>query len=328
MDFYITKVFRSICDDVQMLIDVYQITPHCQPVGRPFLECFTEGLAAVVEKESTEIIPALHYSDSFTAPRIDYASNKTSNNELSWKMSWEFVHSIILQFCAEELSQYPFWAAKVALSTTDINAWHLEQSVFSAFWKLLSRKFESGGLFTLFHGCVPYVVAAYFYNIAHVELLFRKFFVIVVSSIPRTPSAVARFKELRTLREQPPTKNSHMFMPHRADYYSAPILTADPAAHPQVTKNPTVAVIFPHITSRSSLTPLLSYHNFFSLYSHTLIHSSLSTSHPPSLRPSTHPSLPLHYFPPFHLPYFLLIAHFHALSCPVLSFHSCLSVCL
>ena len=235
MDFYITKVFRSICDDVQMLIDVYQITPEVRPDGRPFLECFTEGLAAVVEKESTEIVPTLHSSDSLAAPRIDYANNKTSNNELLWQMSWEFVHSIILQFCAEELSQYPFWAAKVALSTTDINAWHLEQSVFSAFWKLLSRKFESGGFFALYHGCVPYVVAAYFYNIAHVELLFRKFFVIVVSSIPRSPSAVARFKEIRTQREQPPIKNS-MVMPHRPDYYhNAPILTADPAAHPQVT---------------------------------------------------------------------------------------------
>ena len=243
MDFDITRLFRSICDDVQMLIDVYQITPQCRrPVGRPFLECFTEGLAAVVERESAEIVPTLHYPDSLGGPRVDYANNKASNNELLWEMTWEFVHSIIIQFCAEELSQYPFWAAKVALSTTDINAWHLEQSVFSAFWKLLSRKFQSGGLFALYHGCVPYVVAAYFYNIAHVELLFRKFFVIVVTSIPRSPSAVARYKEHQrqqqrttiSLREQPPVKNN-MMMPHRADYYSsAPILTADPAAHPQV----------------------------------------------------------------------------------------------
>ena len=244
MDFYLTKLFRSICDDVQMLIDVYQITPQCRPVGRPFLECFTEGLAAVVKKESAEIVPTLKYSDSLAAPpRIGYANNKTSNNDLFWEMSWEFVHSIIIQFCAEELSQFPFWSAKVALSTTDINAWHLEQSVFLAFWKLLSRKFQSDGLFALYHGCVPYVVAAYFYNVAHVELLFRKFFVIVVSSIPRSPSAVERYREQRTQREQPPSKNS-MLMPHRADYYNSAILTADPAAHPQV-RLPSAAVNSP-----------------------------------------------------------------------------------
>ena len=239
MDFYITKVFRSICDDVQMLIDVYQITPRYRPEGKPFLECFTEGLAAVVEKESAEIVPTLQYPDSLSArPQANYTtnSNKSTNNELLWEMSWEFIHSIVIQFCAEELSQYPFWAAKVALSTTDINAWHLEQSVFSAFWKLLSRKFQSGGLFSLYHGCVPYVVAAYLYNVAHVELLFRKFFVIVVSAIPRSPSAVARYQEQQhSQREPPPLARNSMLMPQRSDYYhSAPILTADPAAHPQV----------------------------------------------------------------------------------------------
>lgn len=180
MDFYITKLFRSICDDCQLIIDVINITPQFRPAGKRWLDCFTEGLAVVVERESHEIVPELQYPEALVAPRIEYANNKKSNNELFREIAWEFVHSIIIQFSAEELSQYPFWAAKVALSTTDITAWHLDQSLFSAFWTLLSLKFHEGGMWALYHGCVPYAVAAYLYNIAHVELLFKKFFVIVV----------------------------------------------------------------------------------------------------------------------------------------------------
>lgn len=117
-------------------------------------------------------------------------------------MAWEFFHSLVLQvrppsprpclrppphgslhatfsppqFLAEELSQYPFWAAKVALATADTSTLAVGPlGPFAALWGLLSTRFQAGGLLALYHGCVPYAVAAYMYHIDHVEVLMRRY---------------------------------------------------------------------------------------------------------------------------------------------------------
>ena len=201
----------------------------------------------VVERESHEIVPELQFPETLVAPRIEYANNKKSNNELFREMAWEFVHSIVIQFSAEELSQYPFWAAKVALATTDINYWHLDQSLVSAFWALLSHKFHEGGLWALYRGCVPYALAAYLYNIAHVELLFKKFFVIVVSRIPRSPSAVAKYNQQQALL----TAKNNMLLPHRGEYYHLSTLTADSAGQGQLSEKSHQQQQLPQQTQRT-----------------------------------------------------------------------------
>ena len=59
MDFHITRLFRSIVNDIQLIADVIHITPQFRPAGKAWLEAFTEGLAAVVEREADEIVPVL-----------------------------------------------------------------------------------------------------------------------------------------------------------------------------------------------------------------------------------------------------------------------------
>ena len=59
MDFHITRLFRSIVNDIQLMVDVVNITPQFRPAGKAWLECFTEGLLAVVEREAEEVVPIL-----------------------------------------------------------------------------------------------------------------------------------------------------------------------------------------------------------------------------------------------------------------------------
>jgi len=145
----------------------------------------------------------LQYPETLVAPRIEYAHNNSASNQLLREMAWEFFHSLVLQvgppctpvpthlwppphgslhatlsppqFLAEELSQYPFWAAKVALATADTSTLAVGPlGPFAALWGLLSARFQAGGLLALYHGCVPYAVAAYMYHIDHVEVLMRR----------------------------------------------------------------------------------------------------------------------------------------------------------
>lgn len=54
MDFNITRLFRSLCDDAILIHDVIRIIPQFRPFDKPWRESFTEALALIVENESND----------------------------------------------------------------------------------------------------------------------------------------------------------------------------------------------------------------------------------------------------------------------------------
>jgi hypothetical protein len=64
------------------------------------------------------------------------------------RLLWQFTHGVVFEFLAEELSQYPFWAAKVAsIVKKDLRS---NLNVLSSAFSYFEETFARGGVRALF----------------------------------------------------------------------------------------------------------------------------------------------------------------------------------
>ena len=199
MDFYLTKYFRLISDDIVLINDVIRIYRH-KRIEPLTLKEFTESLAMLIQQESEDIIAATNNNNnnnnntsnntfSIKNKSIINGSNLKNNNNLKLRdICWEFFHSVILQFSLEELSQYPFWAAKVALITNPRLSHSSINLMISTWFRVIQTKFQVDGIAGLYEGYIPFLTASLIQNYESFENSLRHFFVSIMSTPNNSPS--------------------------------------------------------------------------------------------------------------------------------------------
>ena len=73
------------------------------------------------------------------------------------KVLWQFTHGVALEFLVEELSQYPFWAAKVV--TVVDNTYRQNLNILTAVVRFFENTYERGGIRAFFEVCIEYIRA-------------------------------------------------------------------------------------------------------------------------------------------------------------------------
>ena len=103
---------------------------------------------------------------------------------------WEFYKSVVFEFCCEELSQYPFWAAKVLICTNSVYI-HKDSSLLIEFPKLIQNRFKEQGFWGNVQGCLPFFAAASIKNYSHVERIFKEFLGLLTARMPSIPETIS-----------------------------------------------------------------------------------------------------------------------------------------
>lgn len=158
---------------------------------------YADAVAAVIHSEAQLAKSSSGENgveEASSQPKREFSAERQSIN-----LIWEYVHSVLLPFLLEELSQFPFWAAKVALLTDDavldsikdapLSGIFSPVSLSSRFFGHIAAKYTQHGLLSLFEGSMPYLYVAFFSNIRHIEEASRTFLVNLVASLPRSLSS-------------------------------------------------------------------------------------------------------------------------------------------
>jgi hypothetical protein len=168
MDASLIQMYRLVLDDCVLLYDVFNITTHSIR-GLPSMREYADAVAAVIHVESqmkkTQLGLEADGNDSVQSTIMsnrEFAAQRQPINII-----WEYVHGVLMPFVVEELSQYPFWAAKAYILTDDslldavkdvpFSAIFSSHSLASRFFSRIVNKFAEHGLLSLFEGSLSYM---------------------------------------------------------------------------------------------------------------------------------------------------------------------------
>ena len=171
MDASLIQMYRLVLQDCVLLYDVFNLTTNSIR-GLPSVREFADAVAAVIHNEA-QLKRMSGSGQADGGEGLDPSSMLTTNNRefsdqrKSINLIWEYVHSVLLPFFVEELSQFPFWAAKVCLLTDDalldgvkdlpISSFFLPESLASRFFAHIAAKYAQHGLLSLFEGSLSYI---------------------------------------------------------------------------------------------------------------------------------------------------------------------------
>lgn len=195
MDFHLTQYFRLVSDDVVLINDVVRIyrKKRSEPLT---LKEFTESLSRVIEIESQDVAIATSNSNSNTfsyKTKNNVINNSNNSNFKNSNMKlrdifWDFFHSVLLKFSLEELSQYPFWAAKVILTTSPTLTHTTITAMISAWFQLIRTRYQEDGIAGLYEGYIPFLAASIIQNYESFENSLRRFFVAIMTTPVNSPT--------------------------------------------------------------------------------------------------------------------------------------------
>jgi hypothetical protein len=180
MDFALTQIYRKVYHDIVLIYDVARYCQKRKLVGS-FINNFAEALALAMATEASDL-------ENLPPPILSASTIETEQERLriQWEVFTEFMHSIVVQFSCEELSQFPFFSAKVltAIANDSITATEAgrNMSIFQLFkassYSLVSRPLSlliNGGVIALYEGCLPFLSAACIYNFSQLQLSVQRF---------------------------------------------------------------------------------------------------------------------------------------------------------
>eukprot|EP00602_Paraphysomonas_sp_CaronLab_P006342 CAMPEP_0185028280 /NCGR_PEP_ID=MMETSP1103-20130426/13938_1 /TAXON_ID=36769 /ORGANISM="Paraphysomonas bandaiensis, Strain Caron Lab Isolate" /LENGTH=349 /DNA_ID=CAMNT_0027562655 /DNA_START=46 /DNA_END=1092 /DNA_ORIENTATION=+ len=177
MDAVLLNYYRVLWSEFVILYDAATVYHKRRPTGKSVKE-FGEGLHALVKSEINSNSPAFYDDDEI----LDFSEDRVIR-----KVLWQFTHGVVLEFIAEELSQYPFWAAKVV---TVVNKSYREDvNVLRSAFRFFEHTYARGGIRAIFEGNVPYLAAAAVVNYDHLQKTMRGFITVLESHLPRLPSS-------------------------------------------------------------------------------------------------------------------------------------------
>lgn len=151
MHFSFTSIYRSLYEDCLILWDTFVIFKSSRNVTD--ISDFRDGLQVLMYYAETDKIhikknSLLNAEDRITLPIL----------------LWVFFHSVILEFCIDELSQFPFWIAKTNLTMNPIpNTTYLTNIA------LLFHKAFTVSPMQIVEGSIPYLVLAFTRNYSKMD---------------------------------------------------------------------------------------------------------------------------------------------------------------
>lgn len=178
MDSALLTSYRLLWDDILMIYDTACIYFERRVNERNIHE-FVEGLSVIRNRD--ELLPEkLH--------EIEYDEDEKvfGEAEVARKILWEFSH-VLLEFICEELSQFPFWAAKVSV----ICASRSSPSFIREFWSQIFRSTMQRGLGALFEANIPYTTAAFVIQFKYLEKQVRNYLSVMNTRIQSIPSSTS-----------------------------------------------------------------------------------------------------------------------------------------
>ena len=209
MDFYLVQLYRNALSDLSLMKDSATTYFNVRRPEDRSLKEFNAGIAHLIATES--------YSNSWLEVEMDendhndndnnntmniFNINNLINNERgdigelqqalhAWfNVIWEFYKSVVFEFCCEELSQYPFWTAKVLICTNSVYI-PKDSSLFIEFPKLIQSRFQEQGFWGNVQGCLPFFAAASIKNYSHVERIFKEFLGLLTAKMPSIPQTIS-----------------------------------------------------------------------------------------------------------------------------------------
>lgn len=185
MDTALLRAYRLVWADLTLLLDTALIY-YSRRGGMSAtddeelsLRGLGQGLSCLLQAEQ-------HEEDELEGPLEDDVLDFSEDTTAIRQLLWQFTHGVVLEFVAEELSQYPFWAAKV---NTVVSG--KEKSLLSAVLNVADffrYRLAQGGFRRLFEGSVPYLGASAILHHHHLQKSVVFFINMVKSQLPRKPS--------------------------------------------------------------------------------------------------------------------------------------------
>ena len=166
MDSSLIQTYRLVMQDCVLLYDVFSLTTNSIR-GLPSVREYLDAVQAVILEESRLKRPRGDDADSLLQGYSSPMGREKSAGKQSINLIWEYFHSVLLPFVVEELSQYPFWAAKVSLLTDDVlldsvkdmplSAMLKPESLATKFFSHIATKAKQQGLLALFEGSLSFM---------------------------------------------------------------------------------------------------------------------------------------------------------------------------
>jgi hypothetical protein len=105
LDFSITQSYRLLANDLLMMGDAYAFYVKYKKTGRTLNE-YLKVLKNLMDVESE------NFEEIKNIGKMSYGEDQ----ELS-TIIWDYFHDVVMKHVLDDISQYPFWAAKIAVTT-------------------------------------------------------------------------------------------------------------------------------------------------------------------------------------------------------------------
>mmetsp|Transcript_20858 Transcript_20858/g.38798 ORF Transcript_20858/g.38798 Transcript_20858/m.38798 type:complete len:374 (+) Transcript_20858:157-1278(+) len=200
MDAALLHTYRLIWADGTMLLDTASIYYSRRPLGGYTLTDFAKGLSTIIRHENDhDQLDQLSEGEGV----LDFTEDTTAVRQLLW----QFTHGVALEFMAEELSQFPFWAAKVH-TVVSARGQSFKDTVLNVL-TFYQDKLSRGGVRALFEANVPYLAAAAVTHHAHLRKSVRFFLALMRSHMPlkRASGSFGRLPQ-QSAPSKPPRKTT------------------------------------------------------------------------------------------------------------------------
>lgn len=170
VDFALTQFYRLVVDDIVLLCDVYMYYRRFKTDNRSIKE-FSEVLVELMEVEAQNF-------EGVAQSKLSHDRHEKMGN-----IVWDYFMSIVVRYVLDDLSQYPFWSAKIVVAAT-----HDEKfgwPVVKAYWDYIKEKVTTGQIRSLYDGVGPYLCASFVMNFDYIRKCTNSFITSVLSKVPQ-----------------------------------------------------------------------------------------------------------------------------------------------
>lgn len=185
-DFIITSFYRRCWDDLIAISDVSWFYYHKESKTKSLRE-FATLLANLTTVERR----------NFKKPKSFKFNTKLQDEddvpEASTIVLWEYYRDIIFQYWLDDLTQYPFWAAKILVIA---HPQEFGLDVIDEMFHMIRKTFKEQGFMSLFVGAIPYLSASMICNFNELSKASQLFFMDSLARVPKSLQSASSMMDL------------------------------------------------------------------------------------------------------------------------------------
>jgi hypothetical protein len=182
IDFILTNFYRRAWADLVAIYDVWSFCSKKQGATGEFRQLLA-NLAYVEHR-------------SFKKSKFKFRSELADKEEVpeaSTIILWEYYRDIIFTYWLDDLTQYPFWSAKIlVVSHHEEFGLHVVEHLFETIGKIFTEQ----GFMSLFVGAIPYLAGSMICNFDELSRATHRFFMDSLASMPGSMQSVGSMMNL------------------------------------------------------------------------------------------------------------------------------------